>query len=203
MDVNLESHDNNTDCHTFKKDLPPDTDKKNDGRNEVDNNYCKEIESKQDPELNSLTQQENQTLKNNGVSLWGSNSLEHVTVSQATKEEDIDEHKSPYHIPSIIGENDGIKNIAFKEILQVIRSKQGACIAVNYAIEYVCNNNEAVKKYLNGKLTSRENRDVRDLISNIVRHSNIDVIKQKPQLVVKWSEKNDDYLTNAKENELR
>lgn len=168
-EVSLESHDNNTGCHTFQDNLPSETEEKNDD-----------------------------------TSLWGSNSLEHVTISHSTTDEcEVEgEQQSPYHIPSSIKENEGIKNVAFKEILQVIRSKQGFGIAVNFAIECACANSEAVKNYLNGKMTSRENRDVRDIVSNIVRHCNIDVIKQKPQIVVKWSENNDDSLTNIEEDRI-
>jgi len=204
-EVSLKSHDNNTGCHTFQDNLPSETEEKNDDGKGVNNNSCQKIAAEQYCNL-PLQIEENLTSKNDDTSLWGSNSLELVTLSHSTTDEcevEVEgEQQSPYHIPSSINENDGIKNVTFKEILKVIRSKQGSGIAVNYAIEYVCNNNEAVKKYLNGKLTSRENRDVRDLISNIVRHSNIDVIKQKPQLVVKWSENNDDSLTNIEEDRI-
>jgi hypothetical protein len=47
--------------------------------------------------------------------------------------------------------------------------------------------NEEIRAYLGDKLTSRENRKVRDLCLLIIRHPNIKVIKHKPQLIVRWS----------------
>lgn len=203
VEVSLESHDNNTGCHTFQDNLPSETEEKNEDGKDENNNRCQKIISEQDCKL-LLQTQENPTSKNDDTSLWGSNSLEPVTLSHSTTDEcEVEgEQQSPYHIPSLIKENDGIKNVAFKEILKVIRSKQGSAISVNYAIECACANSEVVKNYLNGKMTSRENRDVRDIVSNIVRHCNIDVIKQKPQIVVKWSENNDDSLTNMEEDQF-
>lgn len=37
------------------------------------------------------------------------------------------------------------------------------------------------------KLTQRENKRVKNLCLMIIRHQNIEVVKYKPQLVVKWS----------------
>lgn len=202
-EVNLEMNRVSTDCHTFKNDLPSDTDKKNDDRKEVNNKWHQEITSKQDSEL-PLQAKENQILKNNNMPLWGSNSLEHVTVSHDTKNEDEVEvgDQSPFQIPSDIKESDGVKYTAFEEILRTIKERQGSCIALNYSIEIACKNNDAVRFYLDGKLTSRENRNVRDIASNIVNHPNIQVIKQKPQILVKWSEQNEDSLTNAREDQI-
>jgi hypothetical protein len=203
VEVGLESHDNNTGCHTFQDNLPSETEEKNEGGKDENNNSCQKIISEQDCKL-LLQTQENPTSKKDDTSLWGSNSLEPVTLSHSTTDEcEVEgEQQSPYHIPTLIKENNGIKNVAFKEILKVIRSKQGSAISVNFAIECACANSEAVKNYLNGKMTSRENRDVRDIVSNIVRHYNIDVIKQKPQIVVKWSENKDDSLTNMEEDQF-
>ncbi len=64
----------------------------------------------------------------------------------------------------------------------------------------VCKNNETVRNYLGDKLTSRENRNVRDLVSNIIRHPNIKIIKNKPQLLVRWFE-NKDSLNNSQKGE--
>jgi hypothetical protein len=205
VEVSLESHDNNTRCHMFQDNLPSETEEKNDVGEGVNNNSCQKITAEQYCNL-PLQIEENLTSKNDDTSLWGSNSLELVTLSHSTTDEcevEVEgEQQSPYHIPSSIKDNDGIKNVAFKEILKVIRSKQGFAISVNFAIECACANSEAVKNYLNGKMTSRENRDVRDIVSNIVRHCNIDVIKQKPEMVVKWSENNDDSLTNMGEDQF-
>jgi hypothetical protein len=40
---------------------------------------------------------------------------------------------------------------------------------------------------LGDKLTQRENKQVKNLCLKIIRHANVEVVKHKPQLVVKWS----------------
>ena len=115
------------------------------------------------------------------MSLWGSKSFEHVTLSHPEQDS-----QTPYQVSPTIQESDGIKYIALQEILRTIELTHGSTLAVNYAITTVCKNNETVRNYLGDKLTSRENRNVRDLVSNIIRHPNINVIKHKPQLLVRW-----------------
>ena len=43
-----------------------------------------------------------------------------------------------------------------------------------------------MKAYLGNKLTSRDNRKVRDIAVAVQRHPNIEVVKYKPQLVLRW-----------------
>ena len=43
-----------------------------------------------------------------------------------------------------------------------------------------------MRSYLGDKLTSRENKKVIDLCLMIIRHPNIDVVKHKPQVIVRW-----------------
>ncbi len=205
--------DNNKDCHIFKDNLPPETQQKNDV---LDNCMNQSESSNENHDLQSSTiQNHNESLEHqfslsstsddhdiekNSVCLSGSNSLERVTVSHETKEEE--GNQSPFQIPPNIKEGDGLRYIAFKEILRAIKENQGSWIALNYSIEIACKNNESVRSYLNGKLTPRENRNVRDLVPNIIRHTNIEVIKKKSQTLVKWSEKSEDSSTNIKEDKI-
>ena len=214
IDVNLKSHDNNTDCHMFKKDLPTDTDKKND----VSADDC--VGQKRDligdsEKFSTIKEDKNEkpnydTLIESSVSdtqntnkivepLSRSESIEHVTLSHL--EGDKEEHQTRYPVSPTITDNDGIKYISLQEILKTIQLSDGSIIAVNYAIESVCKNNKLVREYLGDKLTSRENRNVRDLVSNVIRHPNIKIIKNKPQLLVKWLESNNDSMTNSQKGE--
>ena len=191
--------DNDKDCHTFKDNLPPETQQKKDV---IDNRINQSESSNKGYDLQSSTiQNQNESLEHqlsssstsddhniekNSVSLWGSKSLEHVTVSHAAQDS-----QTPYQVSPTIQESDGIKYIALQEILKAIELTHGSTIAVNYAITTVCKNNETVRNYLGDKLTSRENRNVRDIVSNVIRHPNIKIIKNKPQLLVRWFENNE------------
>jgi hypothetical protein len=212
--VNLKSHDKNPDCHTFKKDLLSDTDKKNDTgeydcveqtRNLIDasENFSSIKEDKNekphdDSFIGSSISNRQNTDKIN-ESLSGAESFEHVTLSHAEEEEK--EYQTHYQISPTISDSDGTKYIALQEILKTIQSFNGSIIAVNFAIGSVCKNNETVRNYLGDKITSRENRNVRDLVSNVIRHPNIKIIKHKPQLLVKWFESNNDSMTNSQKGE--
>lgn len=193
LDMNLESHDNNTDCHTFKKDLPPDTDSDKFSNIKEDKN--------EKPTYDSLIESsisDRQNIEKITDPLSGLESIEHVTESHAEEEE---EYQIQYPVSPTIIHSDGIKYTALQEILKAIQLSHGSIIAINYAIGSVCKNNETVRNYLGVKLTSRENRNVRDLVSNVIRHPNIKIIKNKPQLLVKWFESSNDSLTNSKKGE--
>lgn len=210
-----DTYDNNKGCHTLKDNLPSETLQKN---NVLDNEIKKLESSKEDSNIHSSTIQNkvenieqlssllsssannlnDDNIEKNNVPLWGSKSFEHVTMSYETKE--VEGDQSSYQISSHIRESDGDKYIALQEILKVIKLAHGSTIAVNYAIESACKNNKLVRDYLGDKLTSRENRNVRDLVSNIIRHPNIKVIKHKPQLIVCWLE-NKDSLNDSQKGE--
>src|SRR5215211_1869333 len=74
-----------------------------------------------------------------------------------------------------------------EKILTIIKDSNGFQIAVNSAIQSAYNRNDLVKAYLGDKTTQRENKRVKNLCLKIIRHTNIEVVKYKPQLVVKWS----------------
>jgi len=211
VDMNLESHNNNTDCHTFKKDLPPDTFKKNDMGaadyvvqkhdliDESDKTSTINKYKNEKPNYDSLIGSNLSNRQNTGKitgSLSGSESFEHVTVSQVEEAEE--GHKIHYEVSPTITDSDGIKYKALQEILKIIQLSVGSIIAVNYAIESVCKNDETVRNYLGDKLTSRENRNVRDLVSNVIRHPNIKIIKNKPQILVTWIGNKDSTIYSQK-----
>jgi hypothetical protein len=199
--------DNDKYCHTFKDNPPPEIQQKNDT---LDNGVNQSETSKKDNDIQSScieNEDENlepQSLSNhsdehsiekNSMSLWRSKSFEPVTTSHAGQDS-----QTPYQVSPTYQESDGIKYIAFQEILKVIELAGGSILAVNYVIESVCKKNKVVRDYLGDKLTSRENRKVRDLISNIIRHSNIKIVKYKPQLLVSWFE-NKDSLNKSQKGE--
>lgn len=69
----------------------------------------------------------------------------------------------------------------------MIRGANGSEIAFNFVVESVHFQNERIKLYVGEKLTSRENKKVRNLALEIIRNKNIEVIKHKPQLLVRWN----------------
>jgi hypothetical protein len=82
-----------------------------------------------------------------------------------------------------------IENIALQEVLFIIESAKGHQIVVSTAVASTHNAHEQIRNYLGDKLTTKENRRIRDLYLRVIRHPNIEVIKYKPQLIVKWSDK--------------
>jgi hypothetical protein len=85
--------------------------------------------------------------------------------------------------------NSRIEDIALQEVLSIIESAKGLQIAVSSAVASARNKREQIRKYLGDKLTTRDNRRIRDLYLRIIRHPSIEVIKHKPQLIVRWSDK--------------
>jgi hypothetical protein len=206
---------NNNYCHTFKDISSPQAQQKHDG--DLDDGLSKSRDSKEKSEKFLPVKEDKtenlccnpikscgifniQNTKKITVPLSGSEPFEHVTRSHA-EDEDEEEYQTQYPVSPIITDSDGIKYTALQEILKIIQLSDGSIIAVNYAIGSVCKNNEIVRNYLGDKLTSRENRIVRDLVSNIIRHPNIKIIKNKPQLLVKWFESNNESLTNPQKGE--
>ena len=90
-------------------------------------------------------------------------------------------------------DDSGIHHITKKEILEIIRETNGS-ISFNAAIQSACSRNQSVKNYLGDKLTSRENKKIRKL-SEIIHNENIEVIKTRPQIILKWIDaiKNEKY----------
>lgn len=108
--------------------------------------------------------------------------FQRVTASQ-------DENGDNCHTELASKTNSRIENILLQEVLSFIESTKGLQIAVSTAVTSVWNRHEQIRNYLGDKLTTRENRRIRDLYLQIIRHPNIEVVKHKPQLIVRWSDK--------------
>ena len=79
-----------------------------------------------------------------------------------------------------------VLTILSQQVVDKIKQANGSQIAFGSALHSVYLQNEKVKAYLGNKLTSRDNRKVRDIAVAVQRHHNIDPIKYKPQLVLRW-----------------
>jgi hypothetical protein len=112
----------------------------------------------------------------------GSKYFQRVTASY-------DENDDICHMGSDSKIDTRIENIPLQEVLSVIESAKSHDIAVSTAVASTCNAHNQIRNYLGDKLTTRENRRIRDLYLRIIRHPNIEVIKYKPQLIVKWLDK--------------
>jgi DNA-binding transcriptional ArsR family regulator len=115
---------------------------------------------------------------------WESNQFQRVTMSQSHGLRTHAQLSSATIFPAHASPEE---KVVLEAILDEIKSVAGSHVAVNAVISSAYNKNEAIRSYLGDKLTSRENRKVRDLCLMIIRHPNIEVVKYKPQLVVRWS----------------
>ena len=109
--------------------------------------------------------------------------FQRVTASHDRNEDDV------CHTELELTIDTGIEEIILQKILSVIESAKGHQIAVSTAVTSVWDASEQIRNYLGDKLTTRDNRRIRDLYLKIIRHPSIEVIKHKPQLIVKWSDK--------------
>jgi hypothetical protein len=142
---------------------------------------CNYYDGTQQSSDNKAIEDNSHIVEENNASLWGANRFQHVTQSHGHMQSSMEE-----------GLNDAAKgeeeeHKVLEEILATIKDSNGFQIAVNSAIQSVYNRNEQVRAYLGDKLTQRENKRVKNLCLKIIRHPNIEVVKYKPQLVVKWS----------------
>ena len=110
----------------------------------------------------------------NNASLGGSESIQHVTVTQS--EETGNSGNSEMH------------NLTLKVVLEIIKEANGSQISFNAAVELACSSNQSVRSYIGDKLTSRENKKVRNLSVEIIHSKNIEIVKHKPQLIFRWIE---------------
>jgi hypothetical protein len=125
----------------------------------------------------------NQQKNNNDASLSTAKNFKHVTESQSHRlctSTLIPSTTIPPTQPSLE------EKAVLEAILDEIKSADGSQVAVNAVINSSYSKSEEIRSYLGDKLTSRENRKVRDLYLMINRHPNIEVVKYKPQLVVRW-----------------
>ncbi len=211
--VKMESCDNNF-CHTFKQNLPPEEHKNNNScqqQNETEqlkidydktlsNNFnLQDQQQPQDNTTNSIPEKCNQQDEfNNNITTLTEPFKEKDNASPLTKSfERVTEepHEQTCHTPSQAAiafkenndEGDSTFNSIFQEILNIVKLSNGSSISFNSIIESAHENSEAVRNCLGDRLTARENRVVRDLQLEIIRYPNIEVIKYKPQLLVRWN----------------
>jgi len=161
----LEDYDSPDDCNNS------DVNQLN-NKNDFDNNYNEivETESYNNKESSNVDDCDNSTRveEKNNVPLWGSESFQRVTTSHANTK-------------TIEGD------LTRNKILEEIKKANGSVISVGNVLELVHKQYEFVKIYLGNKLTQRENRKVRQLYLDIIRNNNIEVVKHKPQLLVRWN----------------
>ena len=185
----------NKNCHTSKVNSNHESNKKNNLLQTEDNNDKKilkdtgyisnetilnenKAEIYNNGSSNESEVKENNNIDNqkNNYSLRVEKPFTHVTLSQA------DRH-TVYKTKQIIPKD------VIEKIIQVVKDEKGQ-IAANLVIELAIQASQVVKEFIKDeKLTSRESRKVRNILVEIVRHPNIEIVKRKPQLVVKWLEK--------------
>ena len=88
------------------------------------------------------------------------------------------------------------ENTVFQKILSKIKEYDGLLIGLNACIESVYNQDEQVRRYIGDKAASRDNRKVRELCLKIVKHENIEVVKHRPQIIVRWKTESAQNKTN-------
>jgi hypothetical protein len=114
----------------------------------------------------------------NNVPLWGSESFQHVTLSHDNTQSKIikkgNNQDSTQRLPIL------------DRILEEIRKANGSVVSVATVLEFLHRQFEFVRIYLGNKLTQRENRKVRQLYLDIIHTNDIEVVKHKPQLIVRW-----------------
>jgi hypothetical protein len=146
--------------------------------------------SEEDPNYNNNNNQQScdnkpiedisNNAEKNDASFWGFKHFQHVTQSHGHKQSSTKEGLND----AAKGEEEGK---VLEEILATIKDSNSFQIAVNSAIQSTYNRNEQVRAYLGDKLTQRENKRVKTLCLKINRHPNIEVVKYKPQLIVRWT----------------
>jgi hypothetical protein len=102
----------------------------------------------------------------------GSKYFQRVTASH-------DKVGDDYHTEIESKINAKIEDIILQEVLSIIKSAKGHQIAVSTAVASVSNRHEQIRNYLGDKLTTRDNRRIRELYLRIIRHLSIKVIKYK------------------------
>ena len=195
------------DCHTLKVNSPPDTDKKN---NSIACDIQLEDRDNSDSEAVCTNTNRNKTT-DDGVPTTNKEDILHLHTScDNNKIDTLDiteknnarawgsddfQHVTPSHCHTILESainpvSADTEDIAFEQILSMIKAANGPQVALSSCIISIHSRNEQIRNYLGDNLTSRDNRKVRNLSLKIIRHHNIEVVKYKPQLVVRWVEAN-------------
>jgi hypothetical protein len=225
-----EACDKNIICHTLKRNLPPERNIENktcDNQKEIkeqhqqqrvgenhsfdnfnlqdqplqQNNCNLTIDEKhnQYDNFNNIITTSTTTIKANSSTVNNSPSPTPISFERMTDSNEAVCHTSS-GLSLIIEDNDPTFNFIFQELLDFTRLANGSSISFNSAMQSICKNNGVTRNYLGDKLTARENRDVRDLQLKVIRYPNIEVIKHKPQLLIRW--KGDDLADKDEVNEF-
>lgn len=159
-------------CHMLASFLPPET--KAFQQDNHPDKLCHTVEAPENSLNDLIINNDNDNDNKTNVPIREQKSCNHVTESLGQRQMESD-HTS---------KND---DSILEQILNIIREANGSSVSVNSTIESVYRSNHKVRVFLGDKLTSRDNRKVRELCLNIIRHQNIEVVKHRPQLLVKWS----------------
>lgn len=173
----LDTHTQNSDTSdTSKNKLPDSTD-----THSLDNNsdQLQMSETEGDGQSKADSSGDTELEGKNNVPLWGSQSFRRVTVTRSQEHDQKSDDQEAF-------------DYVVEQIIEEIRKANGSEVAFSFAVQSVCLHNEKVKTYLGDKLTSRENRKVRNLSVAVQRHPNIDPVKYKPQLVLRWKSSEQD-----------
>lgn len=178
ISANSEEEEFNT---KIKIDYSSDSVVNNNSNSEGDSNVYDNTQQSCD---NKPIQDNFNNIQKNNVSPWGSNQFQHVTVSQSHGLCTPVQLSSTAILPTQLSSEE---KAVLEAILDEIKSADGSQVAVNAVISSSYSKGEEIRVYLGDKLTSRENRKVRDLCLMIIRHPNIEVVKYKPQVIVRWT----------------
>lgn len=134
---------------------------------------------------NSKIRQEYQSVQNGESKPNSSIESEQTVVSTTNRTSRADVQNKP--VKNGTSENTGDPHLFLLTLmLKEIEAANGSIVSVPDILRTVYENNETIRSCLGDKLTQRENRKIRDLFVDIVRHKNIDPVKYKPQLLVRW-----------------
>ncbi len=78
------------------------------------------------------------------------------------------------------------EDAVFEQIVGAIRETIGAEISVDPIIESLRMKNEHVKEYFGQIAIQKDNPIIKNIYLRIIRHNNIEVVRHRPDLVVKW-----------------
>jgi hypothetical protein len=175
----IDAHRKNSEsCDNFENDPASINDYFNSIDSNKNKNNLSEIKLGNNKELelnkssNDLFDKELKSEEKNNAPVWGSDPIHYVTVTG-----------SHGHVNADDANN---HNLTLKEVLNKIKEANGSQISFNAAIESAWSKNQLVRAYLGDKLTSRENKKVRRL-AEIIHHENIEVIKTRPQIILRWT----------------
>jgi len=179
VQVSRDTH-NNSVVSIFRSNIR--LDMKNISKINVVNNYYGKFVQRQHIQNNQNTMTQTSVIPE-VVSGTSEPPEESKTINDASGGTEVPEVNSVVTLPETIRRNNEISPndthyIVLKEILEIIREKNGSEISFIAAIECACARNKSVRNYLGDDLTFKDNQKVCDL-REIIRHD-------KPQITLRW-----------------